>query len=137
MDDEDLNGYLMYPKVFLDYMGRHRMYGPVRALPTRTFFYGMAPGEEITVTVSAAPDAPVLVLFHGLEGCSQSHYARSIMRGFADAGLAVTEVTICGRTPIRSAADSPSICGQETRPCQPLCQPDPITASGPTACPMP
>src|SRR5690606_11626095 len=25
VDDEDLNGYLMYPKVFLDYMGRHRI----------------------------------------------------------------------------------------------------------------
>ncbi|MGB7320985.1 MAG: pyruvate carboxylase [Albidovulum sp.] len=48
VDDEDLNGYLMYPKVFLDYMGRHRIYGPVRTLPTRTFFYGMQPGEEIT-----------------------------------------------------------------------------------------
>ncbi|MCM2560665.1 pyruvate carboxylase [Lutimaribacter sp. EGI FJ00015] len=48
VDDEDLNGYLMYPKVFLDYMGRHRMYGPVRTLPTRTFFYGMEPGEEIS-----------------------------------------------------------------------------------------
>ncbi|MEO6298583.1 MAG: biotin/lipoyl-containing protein, partial [Paracoccaceae bacterium] len=49
IDDEDLNGYLMYPKVFLDYMGRHKAYGPVRSLPTRTFFYGMEPGEEITV----------------------------------------------------------------------------------------
>ncbi|MFV0512799.1 MAG: pyruvate carboxylase, partial [Jhaorihella sp.] len=38
IDDEDLNGYLMYPKVFMDYMGRHRIYGPVRTLPTRTFF---------------------------------------------------------------------------------------------------
>ena len=28
VDDEDLCGYLMYPKVFLDYMGRHRDYGP-------------------------------------------------------------------------------------------------------------
>ncbi|WP_113910563.1 pyruvate carboxylase [Roseovarius dicentrarchi] len=51
VDDEDLNGYLMYPKVFLDYMGRHRIYGPVRALPTRTFFYGMKPGEEITAEI--------------------------------------------------------------------------------------
>lgn len=51
VDDEDLNGYLMYPKVFLDYMGRHRSYGPVRTLPTRTFFYGMAPGEEITAEI--------------------------------------------------------------------------------------
>jgi pyruvate carboxylase len=51
IDDEDLNGYLMYPKVFLDYMGRHRAYGPVRTLPTKTFFYGMEPGEEISVEI--------------------------------------------------------------------------------------
>ena len=51
IDDEDLNGYLMYPKVFLDYMGRHRLYGPVRALPTRTFFYGMEPGDEIAAEI--------------------------------------------------------------------------------------
>ncbi|MEX0351510.1 MAG: pyruvate carboxylase [Paracoccaceae bacterium] len=51
VDDEDLNGYLMYPKVFMDYMGRHRTYGPVRTLPTRTFFYGMEPGEEISAEI--------------------------------------------------------------------------------------
>ena len=51
VDDEDLNGYLMYPKVFLDYMERHQIYGPVRALPTKTFFYGMEPGEEITAEI--------------------------------------------------------------------------------------
>jgi predicted alpha/beta-fold hydrolase len=36
-----------------------------------------------------APDAaaaPVLVMFHGLEGDSSSHYSRSLMRHFADAG---------------------------------------------------
>ncbi|WP_435258194.1 pyruvate carboxylase [Thioclava sp. FR2] len=51
VDDEDLNGYLMYPKVFLDYMGRHRTYGPVRTLPTKAFFYGMEPGEELTAEI--------------------------------------------------------------------------------------
>lgn len=51
IDDEDLNGYLMYPKVFLDYMGRHEAYGPVRTLPTRTFFYGMISGEEISIEI--------------------------------------------------------------------------------------
>ncbi len=51
VDDEDLNGYLMYPKVYLDYMGRHRTYGPVRTLPTKTFFYGMQPGDEITAEI--------------------------------------------------------------------------------------
>ncbi|CUH63724.1 2-oxoglutarate carboxylase small subunit [Thalassovita autumnalis] len=51
VDDEDLNGYLMYPRVFMDYMGRHRQYGPVRTLPTKTFFYGMEPGDEITAEI--------------------------------------------------------------------------------------
>ena len=51
IDDEDLNGYLMYPKVFLDYMGRHRMYGPVRTLPTWNFFYGMEQGDEISAEI--------------------------------------------------------------------------------------
>ncbi len=51
VDDEDLMGYLMYPRVFLDYMGRHRTYGPVRTLPTPNFFYGMEPGEEISAEI--------------------------------------------------------------------------------------
>ena len=50
-DDEDLNGYMMYPKVFTDYVARHEAYGPVRTLPTRTFFYGMQAGEEITAEI--------------------------------------------------------------------------------------
>jgi pyruvate carboxylase len=51
IDDEDLNGYMMYPKVFLDYAERHAVYGPVRTLPTPTFFYGMEPGAEITAEI--------------------------------------------------------------------------------------
>jgi pyruvate carboxylase len=51
IDDEDLNAYLMYPKVFEDYARRHEVYGPVRCLPTRTFFYGMEPEEEITAEI--------------------------------------------------------------------------------------
>uniref|UniRef100_UPI003F6BD42A pyruvate carboxylase n=1 Tax=Roseicyclus sp. TaxID=1914329 RepID=UPI003F6BD42A len=51
VDDEDLMGYLMYPKVFSDYATRHKDYGPVRTLPTRTFFYGMEPGEEIEAEI--------------------------------------------------------------------------------------
>ena len=51
VDDEDLNGYLMYPKVFTDYRRRHETYGPVRTLPTRTYLYGMEPGEEISAEI--------------------------------------------------------------------------------------
>ena len=51
VDDEDLCSYLLYPNVYLDYMGRRRDYGPVRQLPTPTFFYGMSVGEELFVDI--------------------------------------------------------------------------------------
>ncbi len=65
IDNEDLNGYLMYPKVFLDYMGRHRQYGPVRTLPTRAFFYGMEAGEEITAEIDPGKTLEIRMLAIG------------------------------------------------------------------------
>jgi pyruvate carboxylase len=65
VDNEDLNGYLMYPKVFLDYMGRHRRYGPVRTLPTKTFFYGMEPGEQITAEIDPGKTLEITLLAVG------------------------------------------------------------------------
>jgi pyruvate carboxylase len=47
--DEEFASYLMYPKVFLDYMRNRLDYGRVSALPTPLFFYGMEPGDEVTV----------------------------------------------------------------------------------------
>ncbi|MEL6680387.1 MAG: biotin/lipoyl-containing protein, partial [Pseudomonadota bacterium] len=68
VDDEDLSGYLMYPKVYLDYMGRHRDYGPVRILPTPTFFYGMTAGEEIECDL-----APGKTLVIRLQAIGETH----------------------------------------------------------------
>lgn len=51
IDNEDFCGYLMYPKVFLDYFHRHQDYGPVRTLPTPVYFYGMEPGDQISVEI--------------------------------------------------------------------------------------
>ena len=61
IDNEDLNGYLMYPKVFTDYMARHEIYGPVRTLPTRNFFYGMEPGQEISVEIAPGKTLEILL----------------------------------------------------------------------------
>ena len=63
---KDLNGYLMYPKVFLDYMGRHRDYGPVRTLPTHNFFYGMKPGEEISAEIDPGKTLEIRLLLEPL-----------------------------------------------------------------------
>ena len=47
--DDDLASYLMYPKVWLDYARDRKQYGDVGMLPTPVFFYGMEPGQEISV----------------------------------------------------------------------------------------
>ncbi|BBE73301.1 pyruvate carboxylase [Oharaeibacter diazotrophicus] len=47
--DEDLASYLMYPKVFSDFAKARDTYGPTSALPTPVYFYGMAPGDDLTV----------------------------------------------------------------------------------------
>ncbi|MEJ2228205.1 MAG: pyruvate carboxylase [Alphaproteobacteria bacterium] len=49
--DTCVASYLMYPKVFADFSGMVRKYGPVSILPTPVFFYGMAPGDEIAVEI--------------------------------------------------------------------------------------
>ena len=48
-----------------------------------------------------AASAPLLVLFHGLEGGSDSHYARAVMRHFADRGwrALVAHFRGCGGEP--------------------------------------
>jgi pyruvate carboxylase len=49
VSDADLASYLMYPRVYTDFANYRRQHGDVSVLPTPTFFYGMAEGEEITV----------------------------------------------------------------------------------------
>jgi pyruvate carboxylase len=47
--DDDLASYLMYPRVWLDYATERAQYGDVGILPSAVFFYGMEPGQEVTV----------------------------------------------------------------------------------------
>ncbi len=47
--DDDVASYLMYPKVWQEYIGERLQYGDVSILATPVFFYGMEPGQEITV----------------------------------------------------------------------------------------
>jgi len=47
--DDDLASYLMYPRVWMEYATDRLQYGDVGILPTAVFFYGMEPGQEISV----------------------------------------------------------------------------------------
>jgi pyruvate carboxylase len=49
--DEEFASYLMYPKVFVDYMQNRLDYGRVTVLPTALFFYGMEPGAETSIEI--------------------------------------------------------------------------------------
>jgi len=49
--DDDLFSHLMYPSVFADFAKFQREFGDVSALPTPAFFYGLKPGEEISVSI--------------------------------------------------------------------------------------
>jgi pyruvate carboxylase len=41
--------YLMYPQVYVDYDADRRRFGDMANLPTMAFFYGMEPGQEISI----------------------------------------------------------------------------------------
>jgi len=49
--DDDLFSHLMYPQVFADFAKHQREFGDVSVLPTHAFFYGLKPGEEISVEI--------------------------------------------------------------------------------------
>jgi pyruvate carboxylase len=50
---EALLSYLLYPEVFLKYDKFRQSYSDVSVLPTPAFFYGLKPGEEITVEIES------------------------------------------------------------------------------------
>jgi pyruvate carboxylase len=49
--EDDLFSHLMYPSVFADFAKFQKEYSDVSALPTPAFFYGLKPGEEISVSI--------------------------------------------------------------------------------------
>jgi len=49
--DDDVFSHLMYPEVFAAYTKNETNFGDLSALPTPAFFYGMKPGQEISVEI--------------------------------------------------------------------------------------
>jgi len=49
--DDDLYSHLMYPGVFADFAKHATTFSDVSVLPTTAFFYGLKPGEEISVNI--------------------------------------------------------------------------------------
>ncbi len=49
--EDNLYSHLMYPKVFADFQKSRAEYDDLAVLPSPAFFYGMQPGEEISVEI--------------------------------------------------------------------------------------
>ena len=51
LSEQEFASWLMYPKVFSDFAAAQDVYGPVSALPTPVYFYGMKVEDEIFVDI--------------------------------------------------------------------------------------
>ena len=51
IDSKDIISYLLYPKVFENYLEHRIEYDDTSVIPTKTFYYGMDPSEEISVVI--------------------------------------------------------------------------------------
>ncbi|KRQ89834.1 pyruvate carboxylase [Bradyrhizobium valentinum] len=51
LNEHELSAYLMYPKIFTEFVAVQRKYGTVSVLPTPVFFYGMKIGDEVTLEI--------------------------------------------------------------------------------------
>ncbi|MGH8020956.1 MAG: pyruvate carboxylase [Opitutaceae bacterium] len=49
--NDELYSHLMYPQVFAEFAKHRREFGDVSVLPTPAFFYGLEPGQEISVEI--------------------------------------------------------------------------------------
>ncbi|MCB0630904.1 MAG: pyruvate carboxylase [Saprospiraceae bacterium] len=57
----DFLAYRLYPKVYQDYSAFQELCGPVTVLPTKNFFFGLEPNEEIIVTLG--PGKNILIKY--------------------------------------------------------------------------
>jgi pyruvate carboxylase len=59
--EQDVVSYLLYPKVFTDFVAYEAQYSDVSVLPTPVFFYGMQRGEEASVEIE--PGKTLIIKF--------------------------------------------------------------------------
>jgi pyruvate carboxylase len=62
--DQQFASYLMYPGVFVDYAADRRRFSDVGVLPTSVFFYGMQPGQEISIDLERGKTLIVRYITH-------------------------------------------------------------------------
>jgi len=103
-NDDDLFSHLMYPQVFADFTKHRREFGDVSVLPSAAFFYGLQPGEEISVEIE---EGKVLIIRLVSIGAPDKDGRRNI--GYELNGISrdvlVADRAVAAKTKARPKAD--------------------------------
>jgi pyruvate carboxylase len=103
--DDELFSHLMYPQVHETYRKHRRQYGDVSVLPSSTFFYGLQPGEEISVEIEQGKTLIIQLISIGeadKDGkCIVSYELNGIARD-----VVITDKSVTASTKSRAKADT-------------------------------
>src|SRR5439155_13331283 len=61
VSDREVVTQLLYPRVFPEFAAHQQKYSDTSVLPTPVFFYGMEPGEEVSVEIE--PGKTLIIKF--------------------------------------------------------------------------
>jgi pyruvate carboxylase len=102
--EDDLYSHLMYPAVFADFSKQQQAYSDVSVLPTPAFYYGLKPGEEISVNIE---QGKVLIIRLISIGASDKDGRRTVSYELNGTSreVYIVDKTIVPKTKARAKAD--------------------------------
>jgi pyruvate carboxylase len=112
--ESDLYSHLMYPQVFEEYARFEESYGDVSVLPTTAYFYGLLPGEEISVDIEAGKRLIVRLVNVGAPDAAGQRAVNFELNGVARQAV-VTDKKVQPQSAARRKAD-PSKPGEVAAP---------------------
>ena len=109
VSDQDLASSLMYPQVFAEFASRLEKCGPVSALPTSVFFYGMVPEDEISVQLE--PGKTIIIKLLAISDPADDGFVRVFCEiNGQPRMLRVPDRTAVSHKPARATADDGNAC---------------------------
>ncbi len=103
--DDDLYSYLMYPQVQKDFAAFKDSFGDVSTLPTPAYFYGLTPGEEISVSIEEGKTLIIRLINVGEANGSGQRSVNFELNGIARSVL-VDDKSLAGEKKVRLKADA-------------------------------
>ena len=114
-EDEDINAYCQYPKVFKDFNEMVKKYGDVSVLDTPTFFFGMKKNEEVHVEIEEGKDL-IITLINISDPDDSGVRTITFMFNGAEREIQVQDKSVDMKSVTSRKAD-PDKAGESVQPC--------------------